>query len=64
MNRAYLIIFVPALLVAAGYVLVLQSMGFAPGYPRLLLVVAIFAAAIYGLAKRTARKKSAARPGT
>ena len=57
MNRAYLIIFVPALLVALGYILVLRSMGFAPGYGRLLVVAGVFGAAIYWLAKRTARKK-------
>lgn len=57
MNRAYLIIFVPALLVALGYILVLRSMGFEPGYARLLAVAGIFAAAICWLAKRTARKK-------
>ena len=58
MNRAYLIILVPAVLVTLGYIFVLRHMGLAPGYTRLILLGGIFAAAIYWLAKRTAKKKS------
>ena len=59
MNRAFFIILIPVLLVAAGYVFVFRIMGIAPGYPRLILVVALFFSAIYWLSRRNARK-----PGT
>jgi ABC-type spermidine/putrescine transport system permease subunit II len=52
MNRALLIVMVPALLVAAGYVFVLRTMGFAPGYPRLIVAMAAFFAAIYLMSRR------------
>jgi len=35
MNPSIFIILIPALLVAAGYIVVLRLMGIAPGYPRL-----------------------------
>jgi hypothetical protein len=59
MNRAFFIIFVPVLLVAAGYVAVFRFMGIAPGYPRLILAMVLFFNAIYWLSRRNARK-----PGT
>jgi uncharacterized membrane protein len=51
MNRALLIIFVPALLVALGYVLVLRFMGISPGYPRLFFALAGFIAALWWLSR-------------
>ena len=60
MNRAILIILVPPLLVAAGYIFVLRYLGFAPGYPRLILTVSLFFAAIHLLSRKSARK---ANPG-
>jgi hypothetical protein len=56
MNRSFFIIMVPALLVAAGYIVVLRYMGIAPGYPRLIVAMVLFFGAIYGLSRRTARK--------
>jgi uncharacterized membrane protein len=56
MNRALIIILIPALLVAAGYVIVLRVMGFAPGYPRLIVVLALFFGTLYWLSRRSARK--------
>jgi hypothetical protein len=56
MNRTFFIIMIPALLVAAGYVIVLRYMGFAPGYPRLIIAMALFFGAIYWLSRRNARK--------
>jgi hypothetical protein len=56
MNRAFFIIMIPALLVAAGYVIVLRYMGFAPGYPRLIIAMTLFFGAIYWLSRRNARK--------
>jgi hypothetical protein len=56
MNRTFFIIMIPALLVAAGYVMVLRYMGFAPGYPRLIVAMTLFFGAIYWLSRRNARK--------
>jgi hypothetical protein len=56
MNRSILIIMIPALLVAAGYIFVLRYMGYAPGYPRLIMAMTLFFGTIYWLSRRTARK--------
>jgi hypothetical protein len=56
MNRSLYIILIPALLVAAGYIIVLRAMGFAPGYPRLIIAMTLFFGAIYWLSRRSARK--------
>jgi len=52
MNRSFLIIMVPALLVAAGYIVVLRYMGIAPGYPRLVVAMILFFGMIYRLSRR------------
>ena len=56
MNRSIAIILVPALLVAAGYVFVLRYLGFAPGYPRLVVAMTLFFGAIYWLSRKSGRK--------
>ena len=56
MNRSILIVLIPALMVAAGYVIVLRIMGLAPGYPRLIGAVALFFGGIYWLSKRSGKK--------
>lgn len=56
MNRSILIILIPALIVAAGYVIVLRVMGLAPGYPRLIGAVVLFFGGIYWLSKRSGKK--------
>ncbi|HXY25961.1 MAG TPA: hypothetical protein VEI73_14995 [Candidatus Acidoferrum sp.] len=56
MNRAFFIIMIPALLVAAGYIFVLRFLGFAPGYPRLIVAMVLFFGAIYWLSRRGSRK--------
>jgi ABC-type spermidine/putrescine transport system permease subunit II len=56
MNRSILIILIPALIVAAGYVIVLRIMGFTPGYPRLILAVVLFFGGIYWLSKRSRKR--------
>ena len=56
MNRSIFIILVPALLVAAGYVVVLRMMGIAPGYPRLIIAMILFFGGIYWLSKRSGKK--------
>jgi len=49
MNRALVIILVPANLVALGYVLVFRFLGISPGYLRFILGGAVFLAAAYWL---------------
>jgi hypothetical protein len=56
MNRAFLVIMIPALLVAVGYIAVLRYMGIAPGYPRLVMAVVVFFGMIYWLSRRSGRK--------
>jgi hypothetical protein len=63
MNRGFLIILVPAVLVAAGYIVVLRQMGLEPGYPRLAAAVVLFFGGIWWLARRGAKKPGPGRPG-
>ena len=60
MNRALLIILIPASLVAAGYVFVLRLMGIAPGYPRLVIAVLLFFGGMYRLSRRSGEKAKTA----
>jgi len=52
MNRALLIILIPALLVAIGYILVFRAMGIAPGYWRFGAALILLFGAIYGVSRR------------
>ena len=61
MNRAFLIIMIPALLVATGYIVVLRHMGIAPGYPRLILAVVVFSGMVYWLSRRSGRTANSRR---
>jgi len=61
MNRSILIILVPALLVAVGYIVVLRMMGVAPGYPRLAIAMILFFGGIYWLSKRSGKKANTSR---
>jgi len=56
MNRSILIIMIPALPVAAGYIFVLRYMGIAPAYARLIIAMGAFFGAIYWLSRKPARK--------
>lgn len=56
MNRSLFIILIPALLVAAGYILVLRLMGIAPGYPRLIVAMVLFFGGIYWLSRLSGKK--------
>lgn len=56
MNRSILIIMVPALLVAVGYIVVLRMKGVSPGYPRLAIAMILFFGGIYWLSKRSGGK--------
>jgi len=55
-NRSLYIILIPALLVAAGYIVVLKLMGIAPGYPRLVTAMILFSGGIYWLSRRPGKK--------
>jgi hypothetical protein len=61
MNRAFLIIMIPALLVATGYIVVLRYMGIAPGYPRLIAAMTLFFGMIYWLSRLSWRKANSDR---
>ena len=56
MNRSILIIVIPAVLVAAGYIVVLRLMGITPGYPRMAVAMVLFFGAIYWLSRRAEKK--------
>lgn len=58
MNRALVIILIPAILVAMGYILVFRFLGLSPGYLRLVLPGALFLAAAYWLWPRKARQEN------
>jgi hypothetical protein len=60
MNRAILIILIPALLVAAGYIFVLRSLGFAPGYLPLIVTLALLFGTIYWFSRKGAKKANTA----
>lgn len=61
MNRAFFIILTPALLVAAGYIIVLRYIGLAPGYVRLIVASILFFGMIYWLSQRRGRKTNSTR---
>jgi ABC-type spermidine/putrescine transport system permease subunit II len=61
MNRALLIITIPALLVAAGYIVVFRAMGIAPGYARLVVAMIFFFGTIYWFSRRSGRKTNSSR---
>jgi len=62
MNRSILIVMIPALIVAAGYVIVLRMMGFPPGYPRLIGAMVLFFGGIYWLSRRSGKKAKSSGP--
>jgi hypothetical protein len=56
MNRGFLIILIPAFLVASGYVLIFRYMGVTPGYGRLVGAMIVFFCGIWWLARRNKKK--------
>ena len=64
MNKSLLIVLIPALLVAAGYIMVLRMMGLPPGYGRLAFAMVVFFGAIYLLSRRSAKKAKSTAPST
>ena len=59
MNRGFLIILVPALLVAVGYIAIFRYMGVAPGYGRLAGAMVLFFGGIWWLGRRQKKKTGA-----
>lgn len=57
MNRAFLIVLVPAIVVAGGYVFVFRTLGLQPPYLKLLTIVALLGIGFVWISKR-ARKKA------
>ncbi len=51
MNRAFLIILIPAVLVALGYIVVFHYLGVAPGYGRLACAMIVFFGGIWWLGR-------------
>ena len=60
MNRAFLIVLVPALLVAAGYIAIFRYMGVPPGYGRLAGAMVLLVGWIWWLGKRNKKSSNAA----
>ena len=60
MNRSFLLVVIPALLVLAGYIGAFHYLGIAPNYFRLIAAAVGFAAAAWWVRRRAARK---AKPG-
>lgn len=58
MNRALLIILIPALLVLAGYILVFRMMGLSPGYSRLIVTAVAFAGVSTWLWRRGRKRET------
>jgi hypothetical protein len=56
-NRALAIILVPAILVAAGYVLVFRYVGIEPAYGRMIATGALLFALLWWLGKRGKSKR-------
>jgi len=56
MNKSLVIIMIPALLVAAGYIAILRMMGLPAGYPRLIVAMVLFFGGIYWLSRRSGKK--------
>jgi hypothetical protein len=57
MNRGFLIILVPAFLVALGYMVIFRYMGVTPGYGRLAGAMIVFFGGMWWLGRRN--KKAA-----
>jgi len=58
MNRGLLIILIPAILVALGYIVVIRFLGVTPGYGRLVGAMMVFFAGIWWLGRCAKRKAS------
>ena len=57
MNRGFLIILVPAILLAIGYMVVFRYIGVTPGYGRLAGAMIVFFAGMWWLGRRGKRRQ-------
>jgi hypothetical protein len=64
MNRGFLIILVPAFLVALGYILIFRYMGVTPGYGRLAGAMIVFFGGVWWLGRRNKKKAISAGSNT
>jgi ABC-type Fe3+ transport system permease subunit len=60
MNRGFLIILIPGILVALGYIVVFRYIGITPGYLRLAGAMAVFFGGIWWLGRRTKKRANPA----
>jgi len=60
MNRGFLIILIPAVLVAIGYLIVFRYIGVTPGYARLMVAMIVFFGRIWWLSRCGKKKSSSA----
>ena len=60
MNRGFLIMLIPAVLVAIGYLVAFHYIGVTPGYVRLVGAMIVFFGGIWWLSKRVKKKTSSA----
>ncbi len=60
MNRGLLMVMIPAILVAMGYLVVMRLVGVRPGYLRLAVATAVFLGGIFWLERRYRNKAGAA----
>ena len=60
MNRGFLIILIPAALIAIGYLIVFRYIGVTPGYVRLMGAMIVFFGGIWWLSRRGKKKPSSA----
>jgi positive regulator of sigma E activity len=61
MNSGFLIILVPAFLVAIGYILIFRYLGVAPGYGRLALGMIVFFGGMWWLGRRYKKRTDPAK---
>jgi hypothetical protein len=60
MNSGFLIILIPAFLLATGYIVIFRYMGVTPGYGRLAVAMMAFFGGMWWLGRRTRKSSSAA----
>ena len=64
MNKSLVIVLIPAILVAAGYLVVMKMMHQSPPYARLAGAMAGFFGLIYLLSRKSGKKAKSTAPST
>jgi len=62
MNRGFLIVLIPAILVAIGYLVIFHYAGVTPRYGRLAGAMIVFFGGIWLLGRRSDKKAATANP--